>query len=55
MKAEEDTGSSGSQTEGQDGDHSKGGDGSDLTSYVDHDDDDEPCTDDEELSVTEDC
>uniref|UniRef100_A0A2C9JDY3 Homeobox domain-containing protein n=1 Tax=Biomphalaria glabrata TaxID=6526 RepID=A0A2C9JDY3_BIOGL len=56
MKAEEDTGSSGSQAEGQDGDHGKSIDGSDLTTYEDHEDDDDPCSDEEEeLSVTEDC
>ncbi|GFO14742.1 homeotic protein empty spiracles [Plakobranchus ocellatus] len=55
MKAEED-GSSCSQTEGSDGHGGKNGDGSDLTTYMEHDDDDEPCSDEEEeLSVTEDC
>ncbi|RUS70972.1 hypothetical protein EGW08_021266, partial [Elysia chlorotica] len=56
MKAEED-GSSCSQSDGNDGEGEKHGDGGDLTTYMEHDEEDEPCSeeDDEELSVTEDC
>ncbi|XP_005109699.1 uncharacterized protein LOC101860203 [Aplysia californica] len=56
MKAEEDGGSSGSHTEGQDGESGRSVDGSDLTTYVEHDDEEDPCSEEEEeLSVTEDC
>lgn len=55
MKAEED-GSSCSQSDGGDGEGGKHCDGSDLTTYMEHDDEEEPCSEEEEeLSVTEDC